>query len=172
MPFTLRPYRRFLVQCSVDRLGKGLPMRLATTFGLFVFLLFAFIGVCSAGEKGKLVSLLVDYADLKQRVLEVRETRKSGYASEPKSLLALGKEIQQATLDTMKFRISELTPGTKDKNQETTTNMIYAYNAMGQLIQAELDRYSQFSNVGLQLAEKYEEIWKFVDPSIPVVSAP
>ncbi len=33
-------------------------------------------------------------------------------------------------------------------------------------MQAELDRYSQFSNVGLQLAEKYEEIWKFIDPSL------
>jgi hypothetical protein len=147
-------------------------MRLAATFGLFVFLLFAFIGVCSAGEKGKLVSLLVDYADLKQRVQEVRETRKSGYASEPKDLAALQKEIQHSTIDAMQFRSSARTPGTEDKNQTTTANMIYAYNAMSQLIQAELDRYLYSSNVGLQLAEKYEEIWKIVDPSIPVVSAP
>ena len=127
-----------------------------------------------AGEKEKLVSLLADYADLKQRVQEVREARKSGYASEPKSLLALGKEIKQATEDTLKFRNTGFTPGTDNKNQvtATTTNMIYAYDAMGQLILGELDRYLQFPNVGLQLAEKYEEVWKIVDPSIPAVSIP
>jgi hypothetical protein len=127
-----------------------------------------------AGEKGTLVSLLADYADLKQRVQEVREARKSGYASEPKSLWALGKEIKRATEENLKFRNTGFTPGTDNKNQvtATTTNMIYAYDAMAQLILAELDRYLQFPSVGLQLAEKYEEVWKIVDPSIPAVSIP
>jgi len=82
---------------------------------------------------------------------EVREARKSGYASEPKSLLALGKEIKQATEENLKFRNNGFTTGKDNKNQltATTTNMIYAYDAMAQLILAELDRYLQFPNVGL-----------------------
>mgnify|MGYP003433543096 CR=1 FL=1 len=125
-----------------------------------------------AGEKGKFVSLLADYADLRERVQEVRETRKSGYASDTKSLLALSKEISEAKVATDTFRNAHRKVKSTGNNTVVTASyMVYAYDAMSQMIQAEIDRYVYLphSDVSLRLAEKYEEIWKMIDPSIPAV---
>jgi hypothetical protein len=127
-----------------------------------------------AGEKGQLVSLLADYADLKERVHEIREVRKAGYASDSKMLMDLFAEISEARQETFQFRAAQHTKGTMNKNDETTSNIIYAYEAMGQIVAAEVDRnlYLPDSDISLRLAEKYEEIWKMIDGSIPVVSVP
>lgn len=125
-----------------------------------------------AGEKGRLVGLLVDYADLKQRVQEVRETRKSGYASDTKSLIALATEIQESRVAADKFRNAIHIVGvTENKTEVTASNLLYAYGAMSQMVQSEIDRnlYLQKSDVSLRLAEKYEEIWNMIDPFIPAV---
>jgi hypothetical protein len=125
-----------------------------------------------AGEKGQLVNLLADYSDLKQRVQGVRDARKSGYASDSKMLMDLFAEISEAKQETFQFRTHHHTTGTMDKTDETASCMIYAYEAMGQIIAVEVDRnlYLPDSDTGLRLAEKYEEIWQLMDASIPVVS--
>lgn len=138
----------------------------------------ALVLLCSsavfAGNQERLVSLLVDYADLKQRVLEIREARKSGYSSDSRELMELYTEISAAKQETFQFRSDHHTAGTMDKTDETTSNMIYAYEAMSQIIAAEVDRNLSLSSsdTSRRLSEKYEDIWKMLDPSIPVVSAP
>jgi hypothetical protein len=125
-----------------------------------------------AGEKGELVSLLADYADLKQKVHEIREARKSGHASDSKMLMELFAGILEAKQETFQFRAAQHTTGRMNKTDETTSHMIYAYEAMGQIVAAEVDRnlYLPDSDISLRLAEKYEEIWKMIDGSIPLVS--
>jgi len=49
-----------------------------------------------AGERGQLISLLADYADLKERVQEIREARKGGYASDSKMLMDLFAKSSEA----------------------------------------------------------------------------
>jgi len=127
-----------------------------------------------AAERGQLISLLANYADLKERVQEIREARKAGYASDSKMLMDLFAKISEAKRDTFQFRADQHTTGTMNKTDETTSNMIYAYEAMGQIVASEVDRnlYLPESDISLRLAEKYEEIWKMIDSSIPVVSVP
>lgn len=127
-----------------------------------------------AGEKGQLVRLLANYAELKLRVQEIRDARMSGYASDSKMLMDLFAEISKAKQEAFQLRADQHTTGTMNKTDETTSNMIYAYEAMGQIVAAEVDRnlYLPESDISLRLAEKYEEIWKMMDASIPVVSVP
>lgn len=127
------------------------------------------------GEKGKLVSMLVDYADLRERVQEVRQTRKSGYASDTKDLIDLARRIGERMVAADKFRHSVHVAGMTDNQLEVTaSNLLYAYSTMNHIVNAEIDRnlYLQKSDMPLRIAEKYEEIWKMVDPSIPVVQFP
>lgn len=127
------------------------------------------------GEKGRLASLLVDYANFRQQVLEVREARKSGYSSDGNSLVALAKGMMESMAAARKFRSSVHVVGVTDTKAEiTASNLVYAYGAMSQIVYAEMDRnlYLQKSDIPLRLAEKYEEIWKMIDASIPVVSIP
>ncbi len=141
---------------------------------LIVSLVLVTPGAVFAGEQGQLVSLLADYADLKERVQEIREARQSGYASDSKMLMDLFGEISEAKQETFRFRAAQHTTGTMNKTDETTSNMIYAYEAMGQIVAAEVDRnlYLPDSEISLRLADKYEELWKMIDGSIPVVSVP
>jgi len=141
---------------------------------LIVSLVLTTSSVVSAAERGQLVSLLADYADLKERVQEIREARKAGYTSDSKMLMELFGEISEARQETFQLRAAQHTTGTMNKTDETTSNMIYAYEAMGQIVAAEIDRnlYLPDSDISLRLADKYEEIWKMVDSSIPVVSVP
>jgi hypothetical protein len=128
-----------------------------------------------AGEKGKLVSLLADYADLRERVQEVRETRKSGYASDTNSLTALFKEISEAKQAAFNFRAAIHKAESAGNNTHVTTSyIIYAFEAMHEIIKAEIEHnlYLPNSDVPLRLAAKYEEAWKIIDPYIPVVPAP
>ena len=129
--------------------------------------------VSMAGEKGEIVSLLADYVDLKQRVQEVRDARKAGYASDTKSLIVLSNDILKSRVATDKFRSAIHIVGvTENKSEVTASNLLYAYGAMSLIVHAEIDRniYLQKSDVPLRLAEKYEDIWKIIDPSIPVVT--
>lgn len=141
---------------------------------LLVSLALVTSSAVSAGEKEPLVSLLADYADLKQRVHAIREARKSGHASDSRMLMELFGEISEARQETFQFRAAQHTTGTMNKTDETTSNIIYAYEAMGQIVAAEVDRnlYLPDSDISLRLAEKYEELWKMIDGSIPVVSVP
>lgn len=127
-----------------------------------------------AGETGKLVSLLADYADLKQRVQDVREARKSGYSSDSKSLIGLSVEIHTARTETVQFRSSAHKVEVRENPTEATASfLIYAFDAMSQIVQAEIDRnlFVQKSDLPLRVMEKYEEIWRMVDASIPTVNA-
>lgn len=125
-----------------------------------------------AEGNGTLMSLITDYADLKERVQDVREARKSGYAADSVLLMGLYAEISTAKQDTFQFRADQHKSGTTGKTDETTTWIIYAYEAMAQMIFAEIDHnlYLPHSDTGLRLADKYEEIWRMIDSSIPVVS--
>jgi hypothetical protein len=95
-----------------------------------------------------------------------------GYASDPNSLSTLVGEMSEAQIATGKFRHDnhKLNP-MGNKTDVTTSYMLYAYDAMYQMIQTEIDRYVYLPNsdVPIRLAEKYEEIWKMIDPFIPVV---
>lgn len=139
---------------------------------LIVSLLLVTSSAIFAVETGRLVSLLTDYAELKQKVQEVREARKSGNASDSKTLMELFGEISEARQESFQFRAAQHTTGTMNKTDETTSNMIYAYEAMGQIVASEIDRnlYLPDSDISLRLADKYEEIWKLIDSLIPVVS--
>ncbi|HLZ36030.1 MAG TPA: hypothetical protein VKP13_18660 [Nitrospira sp.] len=141
---------------------------------LLVSLALVTSSAVSAREKGPLVSLLAGYVDLKERVQEIREARKSGHASDSRMLMELFAEIIEAKQETFQFRAAQHTTGTMNKIDETTSNMIYAYEAMGQIVAAEVDRnlYLPDSDISLRLAEKYEELWKMIDSSIPSVSVP
>lgn len=141
---------------------------------LIVPLVLLWTGAVFAGEQGTLVSLLADYADLKQRVQEVRDARKSGNSSDSRRLMDLFSDISEAKQETFQFRADQHTAGTMNTTDETTSCMIYAYEAMGQIIAAEVDRnlYLPNSDTTLRLADKYEDIWMMMDASIPVVSVP
>jgi len=83
-------------------------------------------------------------------------------------------EISEARQQTFQLRAGQHTTGTMNKTNEMTSNMIFAYKAMDQIVAAEIDRnlYLPDSDISLRLAENYEEIWKMVDSSIPAVSVP
>lgn len=124
-----------------------------------------------AGEKGRLVSLLADYADLKQLVQGVQAARKDGYSSDSKEMIALMKEIEVANKEVQTYH-GQLNPGSEDKSHTVPLALSYAYNAMLQLISTELDRNYYKSDLAAKLSGKYADIWQTVDPSIPVFSAP
>ena len=139
---------------------------------LIVSLVLGHSSAVFATEKGQLLSLLTDYALLKERVQEVREARKSGNASDSTMLMDLFGEISEARQETFQFRAAQHTAGTMNKTDETTSCILYAYEVMGQIVSAEVDRnlYLPTSDISLRLADRYEEIWKMIDSSIPVVS--
>ena len=141
------------------------------TFWLFIFIFGLALPAVSAGEKGKLVSLLADYADLKQRVEEIQSARRDGYSSDSKEIIALMKEIQAANEEVQTYQ-SKLKAGSDDKSHSVPISLTYAYNAMLQLISTEFDRNIYKSDLAAKLSDKYADIWKTVDPSIPVFSAP
>lgn len=68
-----------------------------------------------AGEKGKLVGLLADYADLKQRVHEIQSARKDAYLSDTKEMIALMKEIEAAKQEAWTYH-SQLKPGSDESD--------------------------------------------------------
>ncbi len=125
-----------------------------------------------AGDQETLVRLLEHYAALKTRVLDVRATRKAGHASDSGNLMLLFSEISEAKQRAFQFRADHHTTGTMSPTDETASNVIYAYEAMGQIVSAEVDRnlYLPHSDASLRLAEKYEELWKMIDSFIPSVS--
>jgi hypothetical protein len=141
------------------------------------FWIFAFIvglaspSAVSAGEKGKLISLFADYADLKQRVQEIQSARKDGYSSDSKEIIALMKEIQTANEEVQTYQ-STFKAGSDDKSHSLPIALTYAYNAMMQLISTEFYRNIYKSDLAAKLSDKYADIWQTVDPSIPVFSAP
>src|SRR4051812_7249481 len=105
----------------------------------FLALLLFLPSAAMAGAKGTLVSLLADYTDLRERVQEVRETRKSGYSTDTKALLALAKEISEAREATNKYRAANHKTAMDNKADAVTGfYMVYAYDAMSQMITAEI----------------------------------
>jgi hypothetical protein len=142
------------------------------SFWVFAFIVgLAFPSAVSAGEKGKLVSLFADYADLKQRVQEIQSARKEGYSSDSKEIIALIKEIQAANEEVQTYHL-KLKVGSDDKSHSVPLALTYAYNAMIQLISTEFDRNIYKSDLAAKLSDKYADIWQTVDSSIPVFSAP
>ena len=127
--------------------------------------------VSMAGEKGKLVSLLADYADLKQRVQEIQSARKEGYSSDSREMIALMKEIEVANKEAQTYH-GQLKTGSEDKRHSVPLALSYAYNAMLQLLSTELDRNLYKSDLAAKLSGKYADIWQTIDPSIPICSAP
>ena len=109
------------------------------SFWLFIFIFGLALPTVSAGEKGRLVSLLADYADLKRRVQEIQSARKDGYSSDSKAIIALMKEIQAANEEVQTYQ-STLKEGSDDKSHSVPIALTYAYNAMNQLISMEFDR--------------------------------
>jgi hypothetical protein len=143
---------------------------------MYAILLLALIAICPtasiAGEQDKIASLLAGYADFRERVLKVSEIRKSGYASDTRSMLILQEEIIQARRSVVEFMFEnrKATP-LRNTTDLRTSYMHYAYQAMIQMLEAEIDRnhFPPYSDVPLRLAEKYEEIWKMLDPFILAV---
>lgn len=139
---------------------------------IWVLALILFLPNASmAGEKGKLVSLLADYADLKQRVQEIQSARKDGYSSDSREMIALMKEIEVANKEVQTYH-GQLKPGYEDKRHAVPLALGYAYNAMLQLISTELDCNLYKSDLTAKLSSKYADVWQTVDPAIPVFSAP
>ncbi|HEU4685122.1 MAG TPA: hypothetical protein VFS39_11535 [Nitrospira sp.] len=143
----------------------------ATLIALVVFLIVP-SRPAAAGDGGQLVRLLADYAGLKERVQEIRAARKAGHASDSMMLMELFGDIVEARQAAFQFRAAQHTTGTMNKTDETTSTMIYAYEAMSQMVAAEVDRnlYLPESDISLRMADRYEEIWKLVDAAIPAVS--
>ena len=138
---------------------------------IWLLILILFLPSTSmAGEKGKLVSLLADYADLKQRVQEIQSARNDGYSSDSSEMLALMKDIHVANREVETYR-GQLKRGSEEKHTVPLA-LGYAYNAMLQLISTELDRNLYKSGLAATLSAKYADIFQTIDPSIPVVSAP
>jgi hypothetical protein len=94
-----------------------------------VTLILFFSKATMAGEKGKLVSLLADYADLKQRVQEIQSARKDGYSSGSKEMIALMKEIEVANKEMQTYH-GQLKQGSEDKRHAVPPAFSHAYNAM------------------------------------------
>ena len=81
------------------------------------------------------------------------------------------KEIQTANEEVQTYQ-STLKAGSDDKSHSVSIALTYAYNAMIQLISTEFDRTIYKSDLAAKLSDKYADIWRTVDPSIPVISAP
>ncbi|HBH81017.1 MAG TPA: hypothetical protein DDY39_14420 [Nitrospira sp.] len=141
-------------------------------YAVALLLLLALSAPSLAGEKGKLVSLLADYADFKHRVQDIRTTRQSGYASDSKELLELRKEILAALQDVDDYQTKLNARTRDDPANEVPLALTYAYSAMFHIVSMELDRNLYRSNLPLKLSEKYADIWGMVDPLIPAFSAP
>ena len=94
---------------------------------LFAVYLYPWIGTSpvATGEKGKLVHLLADYADLKQRVQGIQSARKDGYSSDSKEIIALMKEIQAANQEVQTYQ-SKLKAGSDDKSHSVPIALMYA----------------------------------------------
>lgn len=66
---------------------------------------------------------------------------KSGYASHTKSLIALANEISEAKVASDKFmNANRKVESTGINTVVTASYMVYAYGAMSQMIQTEIDR--------------------------------
>ena len=142
------------------------------SFWIFIFIFGLALPITvSAGEKGKLVSLLADYSDLKQRVQEIQSARKDGYSSDSKELVELIREIYVANKEVHTYQM-QLKPGSDDKSYAAPLALSYAYNAMLQLLTTELDRNTYKTDLAAKLSDKYADIWQTVDPAIPVFSTP
>jgi hypothetical protein len=126
--------------------------------------------VVMAGEKGRLVGLLADYADLKQQVQEMQSVRKDGYSNDPKGLIALMKELSAASKEVQEYNVAVKLDD--EKSRAVALALSYAYAAMAQLVHLELDRAWFKSDLAAKLSGKYADIWQTVDPAIPVFSAP
>lgn len=127
--------------------------------------------LASAGEKGELVSLLADYAALKQRVKEMQSARQDGYSSDSKEVIALMQEIQAANKEVYTYQ-AQLKSGSDVKAYAVPWALGYAYTAMLAWLITELDRNTAKTDLAAKLSDKYLDIWQTADPYIPVYSAP
>jgi len=141
-------------------------------YAIVLLLLLSVSAPSLAGEKGKLVSLLADYADFKHRVQDIRTTRQSGYSSDNKELLELRTEILAALQDVNDYQTQLNARKRDDPANEVPLALTYAYSAMFHIVSMELDRNLYRSNLPLKLSGKYADIWGMVDPLIPAFSAP
>lgn len=136
-----------------------------------LFMVLSFPILAGAGEKAKLVGLLADYSDLKQRVQEVQSSRKDGNSSDMKVLTALTSEIVAANNAVQAYN-AQLSPGSDEKVRSVPLALTFAYAAMHQLVSLELARTVFKFELAATLSSKYDDIWQIIDPSIPVFSAP
>lgn len=142
------------------------------TFFVVLLMVLTLPAPVLAGEKGKLVSLLADYTDLKQRVQEIRAARKDGYSSDSKEMIDLRKEILAATKEVQGYHAQLGAGRREEKAYEVSLALEYAYDAMLRVVSMELHHNLYKSSLAITLEEKYADIWQIVDPSIPVFSAP
>jgi hypothetical protein len=138
-------------------------------YSIWLLTLILFLPSASiAGEEGKLVGLLADYASLKQRVQEFQAVRKDGYSSDPNELIALMKELNVFNKEVQRFNVE--IKRSDERNRAVGFALGNAYIAMLQLVNLELDRTWFKFDLAAKLSGKYTDIWQTVDSAIPVVS--
>jgi hypothetical protein len=137
---------------------------------LFIALLLILTSPISvmAEEKGKLVSLLANYADHKQRVQDIRAARKENFPRDPGQMLELKRDLLAAIKAVDEYRTRLLRSREEAAAHQVPLALHYAYYAMFHVISTELDHHLYRSNLALSLSEKYADIWLTVDTSIPL----
>ena len=125
-----------------------------------------------AGETGKLISLLKGYADHKQRLEDIRTARTEGASYNSGQMIELKRDLLAAIKTVDEYRTQLLRGREEAATHEVPLALKYAYLAMFHIISLELDHDLYRSHLALALSEKYVDVWRSVDPSIPTLSVP
>ncbi len=120
-----------------------------------------------AGEPGTLLDLLESYDDHTRRVHDVRAARAEGASYESGHMLDLKRDLLAAIKAVDEYRAQLLRDREKAASHEVPLALKHAYLAMFHVISLELDHHLYRSDVALTLSEKYVEIWRAADFSIP-----
>jgi hypothetical protein len=129
--------------------------------------------VCTmAGETGQLGSLLKGYVDHKQRLEDIRTARAEGASYGSRQMIELKRDLLAAIKAVDEYRTQLLRGREEAATHEVPLALKYAYLAMFHVISLDLDHDLYRSNLALTLSEKYVDVWRSVDPSIPRLSVP
>lgn len=121
----------------------------------------------NAGDRDALQNLLQGYAEHSQRLQNIRATRPNGSSYRNEQMIELKKDLLMAIKAIDDYRTQLLRAKEPLATHEVPLALKYIYLAMFQVIALELDYDLYKSKLALMLSEKYVDIWRSVDASIP-----
>lgn len=128
-----------------------------------------------AGEKGKMVALLADYDDIKDRIGKVRTAQAAGLGYE-RGLISILEDCGELSREAHALR-NRLRKGNLDDYRKSPERLLatlfpQACNAIQGVLGAEVDYGTFQDKEWLPVGAKFEEAWKVVDEIIQAKRKP